>query len=346
MNRYVKPNLTIFKLHLPKLQVAHLFTPPPPTSPSCSFAPHQAPWGLFWKVGLGASLGILDFGTDVYSIGNFVQRRQYGFANAMVATISISMLVQLLLVYGQGRRREAKHLAKEMLTVITGFKPALDAYRVIRGAKPHVDDTFDPEIELLGSKVAELVAEAIPSSLVQLYAMLLTGSSSVSSLVSVIVSVATISFSTVTMCFDFDLHPDRRMYSSDFYGYVPSSSGLRAVVFYSMFIFTACNVSVRLLGIAILAVISPVITGAIVGGDVVFFLAIKAARGDLRYWLNIDGILSWIVSFVIRIFAKLMVDFTAMVQLRRKFISFLKFQSLLFTYKAPFPPFSFLSRPE
>ena len=87
-------------------------------------------------------------------------------------------------------------------------------------------------------------------------------------------------------------------------------------MFFSMLFFTACHVGVRLLGVALLAVVSPLTTAAVLGGDMLFYLLFKLARNDLRYWLKLDGGLSLVVSIVVRFFFKLMVDFTVMVQLR------------------------------
>jgi hypothetical protein len=142
------------------------------------------------------------------------------------------------------------------------------------------------------------------------------GSVSAASIGSVIVSVAAISLGSTTICFDFDLDPERRMHTPDFYGYVPNSSGKRTVVFYSMFCFTVCHVALRLLGIALLAAVSPAITAAVLGGDMLLFVLFKLARNDLRYWVKLSGAMSWIGSILIRFFTKLMVDFTVTVHLR------------------------------
>ena len=135
---------------------------------------------------------------------------------------------------------------------------------------------------------------------------------------SIIISIATIAFGSTTICFDFDLDPERRIHTPGFYGYVPSNSGRRALVFYSMFLFSACHIALRLLGVAFLAGFSSIVTAAVLGGDVLLFLLLKLARNDLRYWLKLDGALSWIASFLFRFVLKIMVDFTVMVQLRRK----------------------------
>jgi hypothetical protein len=115
----------------------------------------QAPWGLFWKAGLGAVLSIADVATDIYAIVLFTTQGRFGFANAVIAMVSMSMSVQSLIVYANYRKRGAGHVAKEVLIVLSGFKPAVDAYRVISGAVAHVDDAVDPTFELAASKMTE-----------------------------------------------------------------------------------------------------------------------------------------------------------------------------------------------
>ena len=83
-----------------------------------------------------------------------------------------------------------------------------------------------------------------------------------------------------------------------------------------MLFFTACHVGVRLLGIALLAVVNPMTTAVVLGADMLFFLLFKLARNDLRYWVKLDGVLSWVASVLVRFFLKLMVDFTVMVHTR------------------------------
>ena len=116
----------------------------------------KAPWGLVFKVGLGAVLGVLDVATDIYAIINFTLQRKFGFAKAVLAMVSVSMAIQLATVWMQGRKRGARHVSKEALIVITGFKPAIDAFRVISGAKGHVGDTIDIMFEVVLSKVTEM----------------------------------------------------------------------------------------------------------------------------------------------------------------------------------------------
>jgi hypothetical protein len=205
---------------------------------------------------------------------------------------------------------------KEALLVLSGFKPAIDAFRLISGTAAHPDELVTPSLELTFSKVAELVFESIPSCLLQVFAYLQGSNRSVSAQMSIIVSVLSVAFCSTTISFDFDLTTSYRRTCPQFYGYIPSNSRTRTAVFLSMFLFTTCHVSIRILGIAILVVVSPALTAAVLGGDLLFFLLLKLARDDLRYWPRVEGQLSWIMTFVGRLGQKLMVDFTVMVQLR------------------------------
>ena len=99
---------------------------------------------------------------------------------------------------------------------------------------------------------------------------------------------------------------------------MPNSAQKRLVATLAMFFFTLCHLSLKLLGIAVLSLVHPLYVAVFLGGDLLFYLLLKLARNDLRYWMNIEGPMSWVVSIVFRAFTKLFVDFTVMVQLRRK----------------------------
>jgi hypothetical protein len=116
----------------------------------------RAPWGLLFTVGTGAMLGMLDVATDVYAIANFTFQRKTGYAIAVAAAVSVSMAIQLITVCANGRKRGTMHVMKEAMIVLSGFKPAVDAFRVIGGAKIHEDDVIDPRFELILAKVVEL----------------------------------------------------------------------------------------------------------------------------------------------------------------------------------------------
>ena len=116
----------------------------------------RAVWGLAFKVATGAMLGVLDVATDVNAISNFMLHGGRAFARALLVSIALSMTFQVLLVYGNGKKRGFRHMAKDVLIVLTGLKPTVDAFRVLNGAKAHVDDLFDPQSVFNWSKIAEM----------------------------------------------------------------------------------------------------------------------------------------------------------------------------------------------
>ena len=99
--------------------------------------------------------------------------------------------------------------------------------------------------------------------------------------------------------------------SPTFYGYIPNSgSGVMFVVYVAMMMFSACHIMVRILGIAVLATaVSAYYICLWLCADMQLYFVAKAGRDDFRYWLRLDGKLSWVASFVARFAVKVIVDF-------------------------------------
>ena len=111
---------------------------------------------------MGAKLSLLDIVTDIYMIYQFLTSEEegqaiFGFINlGMVAT---SLLIQLLLVYGQNKKKGMKKVAYESLTALLFVKPAVDAFRVASGAETEEGSTVDPMAELVTTKGVEMVRD-------------------------------------------------------------------------------------------------------------------------------------------------------------------------------------------
>ena len=115
------------------------------------------PWGVALRVGVGAFLSSLDMATDIYAINRFWRQGQVGFATASGAMIGAAILVQILIVYGQGRKRGLPRVCREIVILLSTLKPAVDAYRVVRwGEERHEGDAFDAMTELMMAKTAEM----------------------------------------------------------------------------------------------------------------------------------------------------------------------------------------------
>ena len=66
----------------------------------------------------------------------------------------------------------------------------------------------------------------------------------------------------------------------------------------------------RSLGYAILAVVDLNLALKFFVGEVGAYLLYKLLRRDFYYWLRLEGVLSVIISLIVRTIAKVIVDFT------------------------------------
>ena len=122
----------------------------------------RALWGLILRVGLSAFLSVLDMTTDIYSTTMFFNQDREGFAYATMAMVGLNILVQLLVVYGQNRRRGWRVVLLEVVFVLSFLKPAVDAYRVCTGAEFETGALMSPMIEMIVVKSFETVFESVP----------------------------------------------------------------------------------------------------------------------------------------------------------------------------------------
>ncbi|GMI41984.1 hypothetical protein TrCOL_g13771 [Triparma columacea] len=130
-----------------------------------------APWGLKMRVTVGAVTSMTDLLTDVYVTYMFRSDRKYGYFKASLASLAVSIGIQILFVWAQNKKLGMKRVLRELIPILIGFKPAVDAYRVATGAKQKVGTAMDPMLEMTLMKVIEMFAEAIPGVIIQLMAI-------------------------------------------------------------------------------------------------------------------------------------------------------------------------------
>jgi hypothetical protein len=143
-----------------------------------------------------------------------------------------------------------------------------------------------------------------------------TGGASSSSITSLLISALSTGYSSATITWDFDVSIGRRRNEPEFFGMIPD--GLRGnVVFLCMTLNSALLLLVRSLSYAMLMLVNPAYVLYYALGDTAFFLLQKAARGDFKYFANVDGIAGLLIfDFLIQFILKTIVDFTGLVQLR------------------------------
>ena len=212
-----------------------------------------------------------------------------------------------------------RKLVKELVPVFTGFKPALDAYRISSGGKQAIGQTFDPVVEMTLIKAGEMFAEAIPGVIIQLMAIARTpelNDVATAAWISLCISALSTGFTSATISYDWDTDPENRQLIPDFYGYVPTNANQRSIVFTTMTLYTSGMLLIRCMTIVILATLGIAWVFAYIGVDILIYFTVKLVRRDFWYWMPVGGKLEIISSLLARFLVKVITDFTALVQFR------------------------------
>ncbi|GMH67690.1 hypothetical protein TrLO_g1957 [Triparma laevis f. longispina] len=82
------------------------------------------------------------------------------------------MFMQICVAFIQNRKK-ILYFATDTIAILTGLKPALDAFKFGSGAEKEEHQIGEPLMEMTFCKACEMVFEAIQASIVQTYALLL-----------------------------------------------------------------------------------------------------------------------------------------------------------------------------
>jgi hypothetical protein len=258
-----------------------------------------------------------DLLTDVYVTYMFWDDKKYGYFKASLASLAASIGIQMLLVWGQNRKFGMLRVLREWFPILTGFKPAVDAYRVAKGEKQEAGQLTDFYSELSVMKVTELFAEAIPGVIIQLMAIATSANKvSKAALLSLSVSALTTGYTSATISYDYDTDPVSREQVPDFYGYLPADPAKRLITFVTMMLVSACMLVIRCMTIVVLVLLGDTWVLLYVGADLLLYLLVKVLRGDFWYWVPVGGNAEIVVSTVMRVLIKVVTDFTSIVQFR------------------------------
>jgi hypothetical protein len=276
-----------------------------------------APWGLLFRVTLGAVTSIFDLLTDVYVTYMFWSDKKYGYFKASLASLVVSIGIQMLFVWAQNKKLGMLRVLREWLPIFIGFKPAVDAYRVAKGGRPEAGQALDALTELSIMKGIEMFAEAIPGVIIQLMAIATNvGEVADATLVSLSVSALTTGYASATISYDWDTDPVKREQVPDFYGYVPANPTKRSIIFVSMTLFSACMLVMRCMTIVVLGLLGGRWVSLYIGADLGLYLLVKILRGDFWYWMPLGGNAEIVSSIFCRVLVKVVTDFTSIVHFR------------------------------
>ena len=99
--------------------------------------------------------------TDVSVIISYLKNGDTAQAYSLMGMMGASIVFQLLIAYIQNRKKSKWALIRELLIVLSGLKPAVDAYRVATGYEDE-RNSFDPLLDMGLGKSTELACESIP----------------------------------------------------------------------------------------------------------------------------------------------------------------------------------------
>jgi len=181
----------------------------------------EAAWGAKMRLYVGAGLSMVDLASDIAMVVTYSNEGQVGNAGSLLMMISACLLIQLFAVFVQTSGGPRRVIVKEMLIVLSGTKPGVDAMRVASGAEQNEYNAVDPMTELTITRCVELFCEAIPGSILQFTAAMrvLQGGGRVSNIAvgSIVISALTTGYSSACIGFDYDVDPRKRRDLPDFY---------------------------------------------------------------------------------------------------------------------------------
>jgi hypothetical protein len=170
------------------------------------------------------------------------------------------------------------------------------------------------------TKMFEMIFEAIPGCIMQLFVLVKSlkdgGTVDNQAVLSLVVSALSTGYSSGTITYDFDTSVQRRKNEPEFYGFIPD--GTRGtVVFGCMILNGALLLLARSASAALLMHAKSSYFLYYTLGDCAFFFLQKAARGDIRCFVNMDGWAGTVsTDFFSHLFTKLVTDYTGLVQFR------------------------------
>jgi len=276
-----------------------------------------------WRVFLGAGLSILDLTSDIYVC--YLYSTTEGmemFASLTMAMLVVSLNLQVFMTVFQNYQRGLVAVLTEILFILIGIKPGVDAYRVAMGHEKSEGALVDPLYELAATKILEIISESIPGCLIQTYAFLTSGETELqwsAPLLSIIVSAATTGFVSSQITYDYDTDPENRKHKANFYGMIPDDARGRSVVFLLMIVNSGCMLLNKCLSFSLLFMVRPKLVFQYCAFDMGMYILQKMARGDFFYWIDIGGVLVYAFSLVERVIVKVIVDFTCMFHMRHPF---------------------------
>jgi hypothetical protein len=159
--------------------------------------------GTKLRLVLSTALSMLDIGSDLSTMLVYFVTDQYLTGLLILAMVCFSIAAQSIVVFYRNMHRSAGEIAKELLIVLSCFKPVIDLRRQMDGHE--VDGSpFDTITERNFCKIIETVCESVPASIIAMVALLLIGKWAYAPIVSIGISWITTAFKATSLTFSMD----------------------------------------------------------------------------------------------------------------------------------------------
>jgi hypothetical protein len=114
------------------------------------------------RLALTGTVSVVDVGSDIYSVSTYYRNGNTGLASGLLSTVLLSMAFQTAIVCVVHRHHGKLALTVEILFVVSGLKPLIDVWRMVRG---HVNSgaPVDVHAERTGCKVTHARCDGVPS---------------------------------------------------------------------------------------------------------------------------------------------------------------------------------------
>jgi len=244
-------------------------------------------------------LSYFDLLTDAVLAITLLGTEQATYGVVSFAILGLSLFVQALIVTAIGK---APWLSKDVFMTMTGFGPALEAYRSVFGEPQRPG--AQPAISLLGIlKMVEVVFETFPELVLQLTLLLNepSGWSSPVLLISLVVSIVAASVMIVDAESAMNRETKARRLYHEYFGYLPLRGTRRYILLLTMTFFTGGYLVLATSTLAVAVRLFPLSAVlAVLAFDSAIYHVLRMAAGE--WWIVSDsvrkGMGAWVGDFL------------------------------------------------
>ncbi|GMH98498.1 hypothetical protein TrVE_jg10000 [Triparma verrucosa] len=264
-----------------------------------------------------AVLCIFDMATDIMMVAKYFEEKEYGFAKATLTCITLNLALQSLITYCLNMNKPWKKQVTEQLIVFSLVKQGVVAFRAEAKEAINIDETIaDATAEMTITRITEMVTEAIPGTVIQVFAIMKLGMDS-TLVISLVSSILCASFLSAVISYEYDMDDHNRDDKSNFYGFIPGRLRWKLACFVALASLSAFNLMIRSLGMCLIMMsMGSTFMLSMLIGEMLLFAAYKIVRQDHYYWVPAYGVVGFIAALLVPLLIKACTDWSAVMHFR------------------------------